>query len=153
MAAAKHFAPKRDVKPAPIVEFSVAFVRDGVEEIHEFQARPRTTYGDMLGLVKHQDDEKGRALLYLDRMISRMLLDSDGTPAKFKPNLHDGHFSDPDGNHTPEDDLPKFLAFEAGSSRRRWIHLMQFDDEVEVDFSQINDVFEHLTSEAAARPT
>jgi hypothetical protein len=152
MAAVKHFAPKRDVKPAPVVEFSVAFVRDDVEEIHEFAARPKASYNDLIGMVKYGADEDPRAITFLSRMIRRSLLDSDGTPAKWKPSVHDDHFTDPDGNHTHVDDLPTFLAFEAGSSRRRWVHLMEYDDEVEVEEDQISGVLKYLTEAAAERP-
>lgn len=153
MATAKHFAPKRDVRPAPVVDFSIAFVRDGTEENHEFAARPRASYGDVLGLIKHQDDESGRALPYLDRMIRRALLNDDGTPEKWRPEIHEGHFTDPEGSHLPVAELPKYLTFEAGSSRRRWVHLMEYDDDVEVELDQITAVFEYLTSAAAERPT
>lgn len=149
----KHFASKRDVKAAPTVDFSIEFVRDGVAENHEFSASPRTTYGDILGLIKNQDDESGLALRYLDRMIRRALIDTDGTPAKFRPNVEDGHFTDPTGNRTAATELPKVVTFEAGSSRRRWIQLMEKDDDVEVEIEQIAEVFEYLAQEASTRPT
>lgn len=152
MPAAKHFGPKRDVKPAPEVPFSVGFVRDGVEEIHEFTARPRVSYGDTVGLVKNQDG--AGALPYLDRLIRRSLVDNDGTPAKWQPTVVDGELTAPDGTTVSAEDLPKYTAFEAGSSRRRWVQLMEHDDDVEVEFEQILGVFEHLMAEVSAgRPT
>jgi hypothetical protein len=151
-ASKKHIGPSRKVAQAPTVEFSVGFVRDGVEETHEFTARPRFTYSDTLGLVKNQKDAS--ALPFLDRMIRRSLVDSDGTPAKWQLELVDGQVVAPDGSEVDIAEAQKFAAFEAGSSRRRWAHLMETDDDVEIEFEQIMQVFEYLTSEAAnGRPT
>jgi hypothetical protein len=152
MSAKKHFAPQRKVDKAPIVEFSVGFVRDGVEEVHEFAARLRVSYADTVGLVKNQGGEG--ALPYLDRMIRRSLVDDDGTPAKWRPEASDGKVVAPDGTEVDIADAQKYTAFEAGSSRRRWVQLMEHDDDVEVELEQIMQVFEYLASEAAeGRPT
>lgn len=148
MPSVKHFAPKRDVKAAPVVEFSIDFIRDGVAELHEFSARPRTSYGDVLGLVKNQDDDNGKALPHLDAMIRRCLLNDDGVPQKWKPVIEDGHFTAPNGDRTLIAELPKFVTFEAGSSRRRWVQLIEHDGEVEVELDQIAGVFEYLAETA-----
>jgi hypothetical protein len=154
MPPTKHFAAKRDVADAPTVSFTIDFVRNGVREPHEFKAVPRTSYGDMIGIVKNQADDPGASLRFLDRMIRRLLTDTDGTPESFNPNVADGQFIDPTGKKQPESELPKLLAFEAGSSRRRWAHLLQLDDDVEVEIEQITDLFEWLATEAAgSRPT
>jgi hypothetical protein len=148
----KHFGPKRAVEPAKIVPFSVGFVRDGVEEPHEFAARLRVSYADTVGLVKNQDG--AGALPFLDRLIRRSLVDDDGTPTKWQPEVNDGKVVAPDGTEVDIADAQKYTAFEAGSSRRRWAHLMDSDEDVEVELEQIMEVFEHLTSEAAnGRPT
>jgi len=170
MPPTKHFAAKRDVADAPVVSFSIDFARNGIKETHEFKAIPRTSYGDMIGIVKNQNDDPGRSLAYLDRMIRRLLVDTDGTPEAWKPEIKtqgpvaakkgadpDGpveYFIDPDGKRQSPDELPKFFAFEAGSSRRRWAHLLQHDDDVEIEIDQVTDLFEWLASEAAGqRPT
>jgi len=151
-AAKKHFGPKRDVAQAPTVEFSVGFVRNGVEEIHEFAARPRFTYGDTVGIVKNQDG--ALALPFLDRMIRRCLADDDGTSLRWEPYVRDGQLEAPDGKLVDPADAATYTAFEAGSSRRRWAHLMEADDDVEADLEQIVGVFEYLAGEAAGgRPT
>jgi hypothetical protein len=152
MSAKKHFGPKRNVAQAPTVEFSIGFVRDGVEETHEFTARPRMSYADTVGLVKNQ---KGPlALPFLDRMVRRSLIDDDGTPVKWEPEPVDGKITAPDGTEVDIADTVNYQAFEAGSSRRRWVHLMETDDDVEIELEQIMQVFEYLVSEAAeGRPT
>jgi hypothetical protein len=63
-----------------------------------------------------------------------------------------GKFTAPDGSEALAADLPKYTAHEAGSSRRRWIELIESDDAV-IDFEQIMQVFEWLAEEAADRPT
>jgi len=173
MPPTKHFAAKRDVADAPVVSFSIDFARNSVRELHEFKAIPRTSYGDMIGIVKNQNDDPGKALAYLDRMIRRLLVDTDGVPELWAPTIQEEqikvdskkqttaptelvrerYFLDPDGNRQPESALPKFEAFEAGSSRRRWAHLLWVDDDVEIELSQVTDLFEWLASEAAGRPT
>jgi hypothetical protein len=141
MSAKKHFGPKRKVAQAPIVEFSLGFVRDGVEEVHEFAARLRVSYGDTVGMVKNQDG-------------AGALVDDDGTPAKWQPEVNDGKVVAPDGTAVDLADAEKYAAFEAGSSRRRWVQLMEHDDDVEVELEQIMEAFEYLASEAAeGRPT
>lgn len=169
MAPTKHFAAKRDVADAPVVTFSIDFVRNGVKEPHEFRAVPRTSYGDMIGIVRNQDDDPGASLRFLDRMIRRLLVDTDGTPEQWKPEITTPdtgggkgakteppgeYFIDPSGQRRPAEELPKYRAFEAGSSRRRWAHLLQVDDDVEVEIDQVTDLFEWLATEAAgSRPT
>jgi hypothetical protein len=150
--AVKHFGPSRDVAPAPVIPFSVGFVRAGVEEPHEFDARPRVSYGDTIGLIRgngsNEDDAK--ALKTLDRSIRRMLVDDDGTPARWTPTFTGKTFEGPDGNTYPVSELNTFTAFDAGSSRRRWVALMDDDDEtLSVEVGQVLEVFEYITEQAA----
>lgn len=153
----KHFPSKKDASPAPLVEFSLDAIRETVvegrteqtAERHEFAARPRMSYGDVLGMVKNEDN--ARALTFLDRMIRRALINDDGTPERWTPRMVDDHFTAPNGDHTPAGQLPRFEEFEAGSSRRRWAQLITSDD-VTIDMDQVNGVMEYLTEEAAGRP-
>lgn len=62
-------------------------------------------------------------------------------------------FRGPDGELHTFDQVEKFTAFEAGSSRRRWTHLMEVDDDVEVDAQDLMELFEWLVGLAAGRPT
>lgn len=157
----KHFATTQEAELPDPVPFSVDFVREiadedtgthrRIVEVHEFTARPTMAYGDVLGLAANE--ESPRALAFLDRIIRRALLNDDGTPAGWKPYIHENHFSDPiTGNHTHVDELPNVETFEAGSSRRRWAHLIGADD-VSVEMKQVSAVLEYLSEEAAGRPT
>jgi hypothetical protein len=151
-ASKKRFGRKADIEPIPVVDFSVTFDVDGEETEHYFKARPQITYGDMVALKKHEADDQGAVLPYLDRVIRRSLINNDGTPVKWRPIVKAGQFANPDGTDVPVADLPKYTAHEAGSSRRRWVELIDSDDAV-VDFEQVMSVFEWLAEEAANRPT
>ncbi len=47
----------------------------------------------------------------------------------------------------------EFLKFESGSSRRRWLYLIEQDDELIVDAEDVAKAFEWMIEEAANRPT
>ncbi|SHL53155.1 hypothetical protein SAMN05443637_13518 [Pseudonocardia thermophila] len=139
--------------PGTVVH-TVQFERDGVVEEHTFTARPRMTYKRMADIVKARRSGDGvDALAAFERMIRPALLDDDGTPANWEPEVRGGVFIDPDGNERPVEDLQELLAFENGSSRRRWIHLMDKDDYVDVEMGEISDFYERLFEEASERPT
>jgi hypothetical protein len=154
----KEYAPRTRGYEPPEVPFAMIFVRDGVEERHEFTARPTMGWQDVRGLVplmggKTDDQLTQQAVKVIDRLIRRVLANDDGTPELWTPTVVDGHFTDPNGDHTPLDLLPAYETFTAGSSRRRWVHLMEHDDEVTVEAEQIVDLMADLVSAAGERPT
>lgn len=70
--------------------------------------------------------------------------------------LDDGvtKFRGPDGALYPMEDAAKFLEFSAGSSRRRWLHLMNDEADLVVDAVALQGLFEWLVGLAAGgRPT
>jgi hypothetical protein len=89
----------------------------------------------------------------VDRLIGRSLDNTDGTPEKWKPTVVDRHFTAPNGDHTPAELLAGFESFDAGSSRRRWVHLMEVDDDITVEPDQIVELMADLLEAAANRPT
>jgi hypothetical protein len=151
-ATSKRFGRKKATEKVPPVKFSVVFEVDGEEVEHFFTALPTLTYGDMVGLKRHENDENGQVLPVLDRIIRRAMLNKDGTPTGWKPVVKDGELTAPDGKLVPANDLPKYTAHEAGSSRKRWIELIESDDAV-VDFEQVMALFEFLCEASSARPT
>lgn len=156
--APKIYAPKVRGADAPTVDFGVVYLRDGVEETHEFTARPRMGWQDLRGLVplmggQADDGLTGQAISTIDRLIRRVLVNDDGTPEKWVPHIVDEHFTAPNGDHTPVALLPAIEAFEAGSSRRRWVHLMERDDEVTIEAEQVAELLTDLVGVTAARPT
>jgi hypothetical protein len=157
--AVREYAPKsRGTTPEPF-EFSMIFLRDGVEEKHEFIARPTVSWQDtraVMPVLAGQGSDGAQiavGIKVMDRLIRRVLANDDGTPEKWKPVVVDGHFTDPQGDHTPVELLPAYEAFDAGSSRRRWVHLMENDDDITVDLEQITDLLKDLMEAATARPT
>lgn len=137
-----------------LIEHTVPFERDGEREDHTFNARPRMSYKRMADIVKARRSGDGvDRLAVFERMIRPALVDTDGVPAKWAAEVEDGYFTDPDGKERPVADLPDLVAFEAGSSRRRWIHLLDLDDEVEVELDDITSFYEALVEAASDRPT
>lgn len=156
--ALKEYAPRTRGQTPPEVPFVMIFVRDGVEERHEFVAHPTMGWQDVRGLVplmggKTDDALTQQAVRVIDRLIRRVLANDDGTPELWEPTVVDTHFTDPNGDHTPLELLPAYEAFTAGSSRRRWVHLMEHDDDVTVEAEQIVDLLADLLEAAGQRPT
>lgn len=155
----KEYAPKTRGEPPPEVPFAMVFIRDGVEERHEFVAHPTMGWQDVRGLIplmggKASDDALSQAAVrVVDRLIGRSLDNTDGTPEKWRPKVVDGHFTAPNGDHTPVEVLSGFESFDAGSSRRRWVHLMEVDDDITVEPDQIVELMADLLEAAANRPT
>lgn len=173
--AAKVYAPrKRGTTPKPH-EFGMIFIRDGVEETHEFTAWPGMGWQDVRGLVPllggKRDDEvlTQAAVRVIDRLIRRSLDNRDGTPEKWEPvpipapgappgddddDPPKTHFTAPNGDHVPLELVEGYLAFDAGSSRRRWVKLLDEDDDITVDPNQIIDLMADLLQAASDnRPT
>lgn len=145
-----------DLEAGPLTEFTVVFRRYGDPERYTFSARPQLRYKAITGAAKATAKGRSadaRTLLLFERLIRPSLLDDDGVPAKWEPEIEDGEFVNPDGDLVPRADLDKYTALEAGSSRRRWVALMDTDDELDVSLKQIGAVYEHLIEVAADRPT
>jgi hypothetical protein len=161
MVQHKVYAPRNRGGAPPEIPFTMILIRDGVEEPHEFLARPTMGWQDMRGLVpiiggRHgdMDPELGaKAVEVIDRLVRRALANDDGTPERWKPTIVDGTFTAPNGDTTPVELLPGVEAFDAGSSRRRWSHLMGHDDEVTIELDQMVSLMEDLIATASDRPT
>jgi hypothetical protein len=136
-----------------LVTFSITFDRDGEPEEHSFTARPKFGYKQMIDSAKGRKAGGVETLLLFERMIRPALLNDDGTPAKWQPRPKGGEFEDWNGETRPTSELADLLEFEAGSSRRRWMALMDDDDELQVELDQITDAYEKLIEVAAERPT
>ncbi len=137
----------------PPVEFTVEFERDGEPEPHTFRARPRFTFKRMNEAAKASRDGGLNAVLRFEKMIRPSLVDTDGTPARWTPVIEDGEFEDWNGDVHDMEDLPALLAADAGSSKRRWQHLMDDDDDLEITIEEIVKVYELLIGAATDRPT
>lgn len=137
----------------PPTEFTVEFERDGEPEVHTFRARPRFTFKRMNEAAKAARDGGLDAVLRFEKMIRPSLVNNDGTPARWMPVIEDGEFEDWNGDVHDAADLPALLEADAGSSKRRWAHLMDDDDDLEISVEEIVKVYELLVGAATDRPT
>lgn len=146
-------------KPTP---FEIQLWRDGQAEVHEFTACPVTDIGAVMMFSSSGDDGemKARALM---RMMSRMLLNTDGVPAQWSPEPlakpknaglnWQPKFRGPDGKLYPLSEQGQFTDPKVGSSRRRWDYLMFEDDGVAVDAGLLSEIVQDMIATAADRPT
>lgn len=163
----RKFAPPPRKAPIPREPFEFEFTRDDEPEVHEFLARAVTdtsTLVMMLSTVRKRPEEAMGAVV---RMVGKMLDNRDGTPTSWepkpwKPARQDDEvaeeptealFTGPDGDPINQQRVDELQKFENGSSRKRWLYLMQEDDEVIVDATALTKLFEWLVGLAAGRPT
>lgn len=161
----KSFGARGAAGPVPREPFEFTFMRDDEPETHQFQARAVTDTAGIANTLAVAEKHPEQALPGMLRMISKMLDNKDGTPATWSPTIlplpelepgeeePERKFRGPDGELYPMAEAEKFLEFTAGSSRRRWLHLMQDDDEVTVDGKALTKLYEWLVGLAAGRPT
>jgi hypothetical protein len=155
----RSFAPKKRAEPAPRLQFEVVFNRDEELETHQFQAIASADMATLSSILKAVNRNPEQAVPQMLRMIYKMLDNKDGVSSRWEPkpirgdNGDDAMFRGPDDEPHPMADLEKFTAFEAGSSKRRWRHLMDEDDDIVVEAEVLQGVFEYLVGEASGRPT
>lgn len=163
------FGPKdRQAVPAILEPFDFTVLRDDEPETHEFQARKVTDIASLMVTLTASDKHPERAMGGLMRLIAKMLYNKDGVPAGWEPNpLEAPEGADDDAGMQPKfrdpltgelidyspENIARFTAFQAGSSRRRWRYLMEEDDEVIVQQDDLMNLFRWLVGLAAGRPT
>lgn len=169
MAGKRYGTKMRKVSPVPF-EFELYRDTPGedepVSEVHEFTAMPRIDAGQLIRLltgVDKSEENPGGMLDALSESVRKVLSDKDGTPQHWRPVAlpRDGEggptsFRGPDGAIYPFSDtaaIEKFEAFEAGSSRRRWAHLLFDDEQIAVDLEDLVEVAQDMISEGTGRPT
>jgi hypothetical protein len=168
MAGKRYGARLAEVKPLP---FEFELYRDHPEhddpvaEVHEFTAMPRLDAGQLIRLLTGVDSAEsnpGDMLHALSEGIRKALSDKDGTPQHWRPTalpkVEDKplSFRGPDGQFYPFTDqaaIEKFSAFDAGSSRRRWAHLLFDDEQVSVPLEPLVELAQDLIEAGSGRPT
>lgn len=104
-------------------------------------------------LMRRTRDSDAEAIAGLVDMISKFMDNKDGTPANWQPvelAAKKGEeppvkrFRGPDGKPHPWAKAEGFLATAAGSSRRRWLHLMNEDDGATVEQDTLIKLLEFL---------
>jgi hypothetical protein len=155
------------LNPATVdaMPFEIEVYRNGLPEVHGFIARPVMDFGSVLLMLKGNEADTGQALLRIMRMN---LDDADGVSDAWQPTMLDKptnaagdwqpKFRAPaaphgDGRLHPMADMGRWTDPQAGSSRRRWSHLMFEDDGVVVTMTVVFDILKDLTERAAGIPT
>lgn len=139
-----------------VIEFEVDFADTdtGGTETHTFRARPKYGYKRMRDAALAQKKRGADLILMFERMIAPSLLNDDGTPLDWAPEFSsNGDFVDPDGATRPVSELDAITNPDAGSSRRRWTHLMDERDELDPGISELQRVYNLLIENASGRPT
>lgn len=163
----KSFGPTAAQRNTPVHRepFEFTFMRDDEPETHRFVARAVTDMTGLASLFTAVKKNPEQALPEMLGVIAKMLDNKDGTPAKWQPvalpipeglpeeERPERMFRAPNGELYPVAEADRFLTFEAGSSRRRWLHLINEDDELTTDSTAITSLFEWLAGLAAGRPT
>lgn len=139
-----------------VVEFDVEFedADTGETETHTFRARPRYSYKRMRDAALAQKKRGADLVLMFERMIVPSLLNDDGTPVEWTPEFSsNGDFTDPSGATRKVADLDSITTPDAGSSRRRWAHLMDERDELDPGLDELQRVYNLLIENSSGRPT
>jgi hypothetical protein len=160
------FGPAGRTAIPPVLEpFDFTILRDDEPETHSFQARKVSDMATLMVTLTNTEKHPERAMGGLMLMIAKMLYNKDGVPARWTPDVLPPPEDDPDAEPKMRDPLTgdlipaspenidRFTKFDAGSSRRRWLYLMQEDDEAVVQQDDLMELFRWLVALAANRPT
>lgn len=136
---------------------------DDEDEVHAFTAVRQVD--KLLGarFTGYTPEQAHKQVDLLVRLIHKTLDDKDGTPASWAavelPRPHDipdedfrPKFRGPDGELYEMEHVGKFAAFEAGSSRRRFIALCNDQDRT-VQAEDLAEITRDLIAVSAGRPT
>jgi len=131
---------------------------DGTPQVHAFQLVPVVPAGHVTALMDALDDEPEKSFGLMAKLMARLLDNTDGVPAKwtFTPSDDGATFIGPDNESHAVDAVERayFENIDNGSSRRRWLWLMNPDNEDEaVHLSDMVDIAKWVVSEAIDRPT
>lgn len=108
-------------------------------------------------------DEDEKALPEIIGIVAKHMDDKDGTPVNWDPNKSilspkkgdpdTVRFRGPDGKIYPMEHADSFLADDKGSSRKRWLYLMNEDEGAAVTDSALKALLDYVVEIAAQRPT
>jgi hypothetical protein len=158
----KRFGAGKQARPVEPVQFALVVLRDGEEEEHIFTAIPRLPAQDIVQAIRIRSQGGTQVLGPMMNTIRKMLSNRDGVPSTWslvvlpqkKGAAQEPKFRGPDGKLYPLSKAEEFEAVSAGSSRRRWDHLMKDDEDAIVDMKDLADIFEYLVGLASNdRPT
>lgn len=163
MAGKRYGTPQSTRLPEPW-PFELVASLDDEDEVHEFTAVRQVDR--LLGaqFTGYAPEEAHKQVNLLIKLIAKTLDDKDGTPTTWAPlqlplppatpgeHVHVPKFRGPDGELYEMEHAEKFAAFEAGSSRRRFIALCGDQDRT-VQAEDLGEVVRDLIAVSAGRPT
>jgi hypothetical protein len=137
---------------------------DGVK-VHEFWAVLGNLHagGLISALIAAERKDAGKAAEAYYRTISKMVDNNDGIPANWGPEplpQEEGDerpqvvripWGSDKGSLVPMENAEAYIASEVHSSRRRWLHLMEVDDDAIVEFSDLSELFEWLIAQSSEK--
>jgi hypothetical protein len=161
----KHFGAKSGDAPPRREPFTFGVLRGDEIETHHFIALlGKIDAGGLITALRAAEQEDGgKALSAYFRTIARVLDNRDGIPAEWAPEVRDKPEGDerPDvfrvpygdrrGELVPVSEAPEYLKSEVHSSRRRWIHLLEKDDDAIVSLEDLTAIFEWVIAEASGK--
>lgn len=133
--------------------------------VHEFYAVLGNLHaGGLIAAMSaaHRNDGAAAAEAYY-RTIAKMIDNYDGLPAGWEPSALQQEEGDerppsfrvpwgPDkGKIRAMADADTYVNSEVHSSRRRWLHLMEMDDDAIVEFSDLSELFEWLVAQSTGK--
>lgn len=156
-AAAKH------------VEFELVAYNEDDEKTFAFTAAVRNLPAELVHLAAKAETEPSKAARPLIRLLGKLMSNKDGVPSSWSPlELDDDDPGVPEGGKAIDyyrdheghvrafsdtETLEWLQNIDNGSSRRRWQHLMEVDDEAVVELEDLIAVAEYLVAEGSDRPT
>jgi hypothetical protein len=160
----KTYGPEQ-VREIPEIPFSLNVeheLDDGSRELrtHEFIGKPDPSSGDFARFTVATQGNGAEVVEALMAILPRMIDNSDGVSATWEyreidpaPGEEERRFYGPDGQLHPVSESEKYLAFEAGSSRRRLYHLLFVAADARVQIQTVVEIMKDLMAEGAGRPT
>lgn len=140
-----------DYKRIPI---TFRYLRDEVVETQQFNMLDKAVDVGATNRLLNRANSGGDAEAFagMITLLAKYMDDKDGTgsrwqPVELEPKKTDGpdapkRFRGPDGKIHAWDKADEFLKIQNGSSRRRWLHLMNEDDDTTVDLDTIQRLME-----------
>jgi hypothetical protein len=134
-------------------------------KVHEFWAVLGNLHagGLIAALMAAERKDAGKAAEAYYRTISKMVDNNDGIPANWepvplpqeegdeRPEVFRIPWGADKGSLVPMVNAEAYIASEVHSSRRRWLHLMEVDDDAIVEFSDLTELFEWLIAQSSEK--
>jgi hypothetical protein len=127
--------------------------------------RPRASGGDIAAIMQAVRTAPQQTVTRVVRLLTKVMHNRDAlVPAEWSPEALERKDDDdrpasyrgPDGEiyaFTDEEAEAEFADHKNWTTRRRWIHLMEEDDEAEVELDDLMEIVEWVIGQATDRPT